>query len=89
MPETILNGRPVRRHAQTVKRDRNRCRVVVTFDVEITDEALLRMPAWKRHARNFFQDLRDMSVSPQAMMNTMRRRKSTIIIHSETVDIAP
>lgn len=72
----------------TVKSNPTRCRVVITFDIELTNEALNRMPTWKRHAMQYFRDLRDMSISPQAMMNTMRKRKSSIVILSETVEVA-
>jgi hypothetical protein len=75
---------------KTIHRPKNQCRVVITFEVEVAESMMHKMPAWKRHAMSYFRDLRDIlpGKTSQGLINTMRKNK-TITILSETVEVAP
>lgn len=71
---------------RTIKRSRNMCRVVVTFEVEVPENVIVSAPSWKRHAMHYFRDLLVESGTPQRMIATMRRRKEITIV-AETVEV--
>lgn len=73
---------------KTIKRSRTQARIVVTFVVEVSEATLRKDPAWRRHAVDHFRFLSQMSISPQVFINTIRKR-SSITILSETVEVAP
>lgn len=68
-------------------RPKTQARIVVTFLVEIPESEMRSMPGWKQHAVNYFRAMYGMTMSPQELVASIRRRKSIKIL-SETVEIA-
>lgn len=46
--------------SKTIARDKNECRLVLTFEVTVSDEGLKTLPIYKRTAQDYVKDTFDM-----------------------------
>lgn len=76
--------------SETRKFQRNRARVVITFDIEVSDTYLRTIPAYKRNAMSVLRDLfADRgSITLGELVTRLRRQSTRYSIISEKVEIA-